>query len=341
MDDQISAASFEGDPPAAAEAGALSDRKELALVAVERTRMPMVVTDPRQPDNPIVLANQAFLKLTGYTGEEVIGSNCRFLQGPDTDPADIDAIRDGLAANPDHVQVELLNYRKDGSSFWNQLFINAVRDEAGELLYYFASQKDITGQRRAEEMEATERLLLMEVDHRAMNALALVQSIVNLSRADSASGYAASVRGRVQALAHAHRLLGEGGWAGADLGEVLAAEIPNGMKKRVVATGSRISVPAELVQPLALVVHELMSNAIRHGALASAEGTIEIDWSDQSERLLIRWNERGARNIVEPPKVGAGLAMLDGVIERQLGGRVAKTWQPEGLRLEISLPRRP
>ena len=338
MENQIAAASFEGDPPAAAEAGALVDRKELALVAVERTRMPMVVTDPRQPDNPIVLANHAFLELTGYTADEVIGSNCRMLQGPDTNAADVDAIRTGLSENPDHVTVEILNYRKDGTSFWNQLFINAVTDEGGALLYYFASQKDITAQRRAQEMEATERLLLMEVDHRAMNALALVQSIVGLSRADSASAYAASVRGRVQALAHAHRLLGESGWTGADFGQVLTAEIPQGMAARVVATGGAVSLPAGLVQPMALVIHELMSNALQHGSLAGSDGTVEIDWSESPGCLLIQWEERGGKAIGEPGKPGVGLAMLSGVVERQLGGRVAEAWREDGLRLEISLP---
>src|ERR1700712_5117637 len=88
----------------------MPDRRELALVAVERTRMPMVVTDPRQPDNPIVLANSAFLALTGYEAEEVIGRNCRMLQGPGTNPADIDAIRRGLEDGDEHVSVLSLNF---------------------------------------------------------------------------------------------------------------------------------------------------------------------------------------------------------------------------------------
>src|ERR1700712_3063744 len=87
-----------GDSPAAALPGMMLDRRELALVAVERTRMPMVVTDPRQPDAPIGLANQAFLDLTGYTAEEVIGRNCRFLQGPETSAAAIEEIRVAVAA---------------------------------------------------------------------------------------------------------------------------------------------------------------------------------------------------------------------------------------------------
>src|SRR4028118_516570 len=83
-------------PPAVSPQG-MQDREKLALVAVERTRMPMLVTDPGQPDNPIILANQAFLDLSGYTSEEVVGRNCRFLQGPGTDPRQVAIMREAIA----------------------------------------------------------------------------------------------------------------------------------------------------------------------------------------------------------------------------------------------------
>jgi PAS domain S-box-containing protein len=130
-----SSTSLHGDPPAASSAQGRADRNELAAVAVERTRMPMVVTDPRQPDNPIVLANKAFLDLTGYTAEEVIGRNCRFLQGGGTAAEAIDMIREALRAERE-VDVEILNYRKDGSAFWNQLVLSPVHDDEGRLLTF-------------------------------------------------------------------------------------------------------------------------------------------------------------------------------------------------------------
>ena len=84
--------------------------------AIRGTRMSMIITDPRQPDNPIVFANAAFQKLTGYDREEIIGRNCRFLQGPLTDPHAVVEIREAIAAERD-LQIDILNYRKDGSSF--------------------------------------------------------------------------------------------------------------------------------------------------------------------------------------------------------------------------------
>lgn len=329
--------SFEGDAPAAAETQALPDRRELALVAVERTRMPMVVSDPRRPDNPIVLANSAFLALTGYDAEEVLGRNCRFLQGPGTDPADVDAIRRGLAGGDDHVSVVLLNYRKDGSAFWNDLAISPITDENGALIYYFASQQDVTERRRIEQMELMERQLLMEVDHRAMNALALVQSILHLTRADTVGHYSSVVLGRVGALARAHRLLAQSGWAGADLKQLIRTEVSAQDGPRVEVTGDPSHLPATLVQPLALVLHELMSNARKHGALASG-GHVSVSWMAHPGTLTINWTEHGGPDLGGLPKPGFGLRTLVALVEKQLGGAVDTSWARPGFSTRIRVP---
>ena len=337
MNAKVDVPPFEGDPPAAAKSEALQDRRELALVAVERTRMPMVVTDPRQPDNPIVLANSAFLALTGYDAEEVLGRNCRFLQGPGTDQADVDAIRRGLAAGDEHVTVLLLNYRKDGSAFWNDLAISPVTDESGALIYHFASQQDVTERRRIEQMEAMERHLLMEVDHRAMNALALVQSILRLTRADTVGAYASAVHGRVDALARAHRLLARSGWVGADLAQLVSGEIAAPDQLRVELSGQPTQLPAPLVQPLALVLHELMSNARKHGALASG-GRVSVSWTALPGTLTIDWTERGSPNLDGPPQPGFGLRTLVALVEKQLDGAVSTSWARPGFSTRISVP---
>jgi len=125
-------------------------RDDIFFAAIESTRMPMLVTDPRHHDNPIVFANKAFLSMSGYSAEEIIGSNCRFLQGPDTDQNTISSIREAIASR-NEVTTEILNYRKDGSSFWNALFISPVYNKQQELVYYFASQLDVSRRRDAED----------------------------------------------------------------------------------------------------------------------------------------------------------------------------------------------
>lgn len=142
----------------------LNDRGNVFFAAVEMTRMPMVVTDPRQPDNPIVFANGAFFDLTQYKEEQVLGRNCRMLQGPDTDRRTVDEVRKAISERRP-VSVDILNYKADGSTFWNALFLGPVFDEEGNLLYFFASQMDITERRssqdaylQAQKMEAIGQL---------------------------------------------------------------------------------------------------------------------------------------------------------------------------------------
>ncbi|RYX88933.1 MAG: PAS domain-containing protein [Comamonadaceae bacterium] len=127
-----------------------SHRNDIFFAAIETTRMPMLVTDPRQPDNPIIFANRAFLSMTGYAAEEVLQHNCRFLQGSDTSRHAVAEIRDAIASRRE-ISRELLNYRKDGSSFWNALYISPVFNEKKELVYFFASQLDVSRRRDAED----------------------------------------------------------------------------------------------------------------------------------------------------------------------------------------------
>ncbi|MCS4511683.1 histidine kinase famiy protein [Xylophilus ampelinus] len=127
-----------------------SHRDDIFFAAIETTRMPMLVTDPRQKDNPIVFANRAFISMSGYSSEEILGHNCRFLQGPDTDAATIAAVREAIEDRRE-INTEILNYRKDGTSFWNALYVSPVYNQNKELVYFFASQLDVSRRRDAEE----------------------------------------------------------------------------------------------------------------------------------------------------------------------------------------------
>ena len=211
---------------------ALASNGDAFAAAVSATHMPMLITDPRQSDNPIVFANEAFLRLSGYDRTEVIGHNCRFLQGDETDPAAVEAIRAAIVAT-EEIAVDILNYRKDGTPFWNALYISPVTDEEGELLFFFASQLDVTDRKRAEIAIAADRdrieaavalrtseleaallartELLHEVDHRVKNNLQLVAALIliesRLAKDGPAAASLARLRERVAALSVVHRLL--------------------------------------------------------------------------------------------------------------------------------------
>ncbi|HJE23033.1 MAG TPA: PAS domain-containing protein [Methylorubrum populi] len=130
--------------------GVIDQHHDIFFAAVETTRMPMIVTDPHQPDNPIIFANRAFIRMTGYTADELIGRNCRFLQGPETDRETVAEVRDAVREHREFAS-EILNYRKDGSSFWNALFVSPVFNRSGDLVYFFGSQLDVSRRRDAEE----------------------------------------------------------------------------------------------------------------------------------------------------------------------------------------------
>ena len=110
----------------------------------------ITIADARLPDLPLIYANQGFERLTGYSIDDVLGRNCRFLQGPATDPAAASEIRQAIHHQRPCV-VEILNYRRDGSSFWNRLSITPVRDAAGDLTHFIGIQSDVTARRQAEE----------------------------------------------------------------------------------------------------------------------------------------------------------------------------------------------
>lgn len=116
-------------------------------------------------------------------------------------------LRRDLAANPDHILAELLNYHKDETTFWNELAISPAEDEAGAIIYYFASLRDITEPWRVRQPEPAERWLLMEIDHRAVDALAMAKIIGRLSQAKTVEDISASLQGRIGARAWAHQLL--------------------------------------------------------------------------------------------------------------------------------------
>jgi len=121
--------------------------------AVQMTRMPIVLADPNLEDCPIVYCNDAFCSLTGYSRDEILGRNCRFLQGVGTDPDTVQRISRAITSR-ECVEVEILNYRKDGSCIWVRVQVSPVFDDNGALRFFFGSQIDVTREREAEARQA-------------------------------------------------------------------------------------------------------------------------------------------------------------------------------------------
>ncbi|MBI1686231.1 photosensory histidine protein kinase LovK [Caulobacter hibisci] len=337
--------------------------------AIRATRMAMIVTDATQADNPIIFANDAFLRLTGYVRSEIIGRNCRFLQGPETDPASVAELR-GAIADGEDIAMDILNYRKDGSTFWNALYLSPVRNKQGQIIYFFGSQLDVSDKKRTEDhlretrsdleaaveartRELTQALeqktaLLHEVDHRVKNNLQLISSLLLLqNRREKEPGVKASLRGileRVNAIATVHRRL----FQSADVERFdvsafvrdLVSDMTGSANReeiRVRLDLERVDVAASKAAPLALVISELFSNALRHAFPDGRPGEILVSITRLNGDFRIEIADDGVGLSETARSSGFGLTIVQ-LLCQQLKARSETTAADSGTRVVIHLP---
>jgi len=204
-------------------------------------------------------------------------------------------------------------------------------------LAHLAVTRDVTARKQAEERQA---LLAREVDHRAKNALAVALSLVRLTRAEEPRRFAEAVEGRIAALAHAHSLLAEEGWSGAELRAVAEAELAvHRAAGRVDLRGPKVWLAPAAVQPASLVLHELATNAAKHGALSASAGRVDLAWEvdPATSGLALRWAESGGPPVMAPPRRrGFGSKLIEATVRRQLRGTIRQHWEPDGFRCEMS-----
>lgn len=316
-----------------------------------QTRMAMAVSDPNLPDNPLVFVNEAFCRLTGYSREEAEGRNCRFLQGPETDPERVAEIRSALE-DERVVVTEIKNYRRDGTAFWNALHVGPIYDEDGKLIHHFASQWDVSDVHSARAEEKTAKTLARELSHRMKNMFAVMNAIVSMTgrEEETGRGAAAKISGRIMALGRAHEAtLNTSETEPVDLAPMLGTVLrPYAADDRLAFGGPPVRLDSNLVSMLSLTLHELAINAIKHGALADEagdEGRVTLSWRAEDapdggpERLTMEWRERGGPLVTEPAPdaEGAGSGIVANLLP-SAGGSLEHDWDPDGLVVTMSLP---
>jgi PAS domain S-box-containing protein len=259
--------------------------------------------------------------------------------------ASFDTLRDGTA---DRYRQEYRLRRPDGGWVWVESCARAVeRDAAGLPRQVTGTVRDVTDRREAEERRA---LLAREVDHRAKNVLAVVQAALRLTPRDDPQRYAAAVEGRVAALARAHTLLADQAWNGADLRKILEGEFAAfldaacraGGQPQAELSGPPVRVGASAAQSLSLALHELATNAVKHGALATGEGRLRVTWDvvgGPAGSLRLCWREAGGPAVAgEPTRRGFGSRVIAATVRDQLGGQLVQRWLPGGLEVAMQVP---
>ena len=228
--------------------------------------------------------------------------------------------------------------KEDGIVRWVAAKGRGIFDEEGRCVRIIGTALDITERKKAEQRQF---LLAREVDHRARNALAVVQAIVRLTRSDSKENYVKAVEGRVQALAQAHTLLSETRWQGADVTRLVVEEVApyrGSDRSRVRTDGPAVTLAPERAQSLALALHELATNSVKYGALSVAEGMLAVEWSVEDNVMTMVWTEAGGPPVHPPTSHGFGTKIMNAGIKHQIGGDVAFDWRPTGLQCTLRIP---
>nr|WP_264185489.1 HWE histidine kinase domain-containing protein [Roseicella aerolata] len=290
-----------------------------------------------------ILVNDCLLEMTGGSRAafEEGRWDCRRATAPEHQPRDERVIAEARGRGWfDPYEKDYLC--PDGSRLPVRISSAPLPGEPGRVVLLV---QDISEQREA---ELRRDLLMREVDHRAKNALATARAALRLTRAPTLDAFVREVDGRIGALAQALALLSTTQWHSVGLAELVRGELapflgaPRSGGPRAELEGPAVSIAATAVQPLAMALHELATNATKYGALSRPEGLLTLRWEfvdGPGEWLRLTWLERGGPPVEEPPTdSGFGARVLQATVERQLGGRLALRWDRAGLACEMDLP---
>jgi PAS domain S-box-containing protein len=297
------------------------------LDALDGLDAAMVVADARAPDMPLIYANRAFRALTGYSEEEIIGRNCRFLQGENTNPRDRDQFRTAIATKAPF-QVTIVNHRKDGTTFHNRVFVSPVRDGDNEVTHYIGLQVPVDGVDEGSE--------LVDLRHRVKNHIQSLTSLASLQSrrvvGEEARRALEDLRARIDALGTIFVELE------AETGDVVALDpflktlikrmsqgFDPGERHRLVLDLAPIAIRRSRAGIVGQILTELLINVYRHAFPDQDGGTIRISLrqEDGTVELAIADNGQGKPDEDGPPRSTLGLAIVSNLV-RSLDG----TFQP-------------
>lgn len=182
---------------------------------------------------------------------------------------------------------------------------------------------------------AQERLELLarEVDHRSRNLLAVVQSLIRLTNSDSVAEYKEILEGRLMAIARANSLVTMARWTDITLRSLVEEELA-AFRSHVQIDGAAIGLDPAAAQAIGMIVHELATNAAKHGSLAASDGLVNVTWSRSGEELGFSWEESGGPMVIQPIASSTGNAVIVAAA-RQLDARINRDWRPQGLRFTM------
>jgi PAS domain S-box-containing protein len=279
--------------------------------------------------------NNGAERIFGYAAEEAIGQPITLVIPPDRhdeERAILTRIRRG-----ERIQhFETIRQHKHRGLIVVSLTVSPVKNAEGKIVGASKIARDITEQKRSQERIAT---LAREAEHRSKNLLASVQAAVVLSQSDTSEGLKQAIEGRIRALANVHSLFAETRWIGAELSAIATQELApyKEAEMRVRIDGPQVLLRPDTAQAIAVILHELATNAAKYGALSTIGGRIELKWSHEADRrLILYWTEMGGPEAQRPTRQGFGTRVIEGMAS-QYKGNAQFDWRAEGLVCEIAL----
>ena len=286
--------------------------------------------------------NKAAERMFGYLAADAIGRPITILIPPDRHNEELEILtRIHRGERVDHF--ETIRQRKDGSLVNVSLSISPLADESGKTVGASKIARDITEQKRTEERQ---KVLMAELDHRVKNALARVDVVAMSTRqsSNSVDEFVRSLRGRIQSMAVAHKLLSQSGWLGVGLTSLVHTQLaPYATDGNVTISGTDLTLTAEETQAVAMVVHELVTNAAKYGALSVPEGQVSVSWDrklngDATAILMLEWRELRGPPIATELQSGYGTGLIRDLVPHELGGKVDLVFDSGGVICRIEIP---
>ena len=286
--------------------------------------------------------NAAAERMFGYSAAEAIGQPIMILIPPERQNEELEILaRIHRGEHVDHF--ETIRKRKDGSPINVSLSVSPISDESGKIFGASKIARDITDQKRTEERQ---KVLMAELDHRVKNVLARVD-VVAMSTSESSNGvgeFVRSLRGRIQSMAIAHKLLSESRWLDVGLTSLVDTQLrPYETYGNITISGTDLTLAAAEAQAVAMVLHELVTNAAKYGALSVPEGQVSVSWDHKlngnaTAILMLEWRELRGPPVATEVQSGYGTGLIRDLVPHELGGKVDLVFDPGGVICRIAIP---
>lgn len=292
------------------------------------------------PNGAILSANHAFHAMLGYDSPELHGDASLELLHPDDRAASIQSLTDLVSGVKETCKAEKRFRNVNGEYVWTRFSASAIYDDAGKIIRLVCIVEDVTAAKSADERQ---KMLMRELDHRVKNNLAALLALTEqtIEASDSLEDFESTFIGRVNAMARSHEALANAQWMGLKLQHAVRATLAGYLQEkppRLEIEGPDVDLHSRMVLPLCLTLHELVTNAVRHGALATLAGRVRLSWNVDGETLHLTWREFGGEAPRRTPAPGVGTELIQGFVKFELHGKVTMQFEPDGLVCTMAIP---